>query len=258
MFDHLDSVIKAHAEREFPLESVGFVVRPDPAQPEQYVEVENISHKPLEDFAINQREGGEYMHWLPHLVAVVHSHPAPFSDAPSAFDIARQIDNYPVFFGIVHVRKPDEKPVASKPYYWGDGIPDVPLEGRPFRSGPTGTDGKGDCFALVRDYYRPKGLVLPDVPRDIDWYKTDPELYQRYAKQCGFERIGESSVREGDGFLMHIGKTKAWNHGGVYIGKNLILHHLENQLSMVQPLGHFRHLVQVWFRAPIPEKKSDA
>jgi cell wall-associated NlpC family hydrolase len=123
--------------------------------------------------------------------------------------------------------------VTRDPFWFGDEVPMPPLEGRSFRHGVT------DCFSLVRDYYRSeRGILLPYSPRDNAWWQDhrDPvsrevvfkaqNLYEDALAQLPFRKLRDSEPLEpGDGMLFAIRSATGANHGAVYVGDGMMLHH---------------------------------
>ena len=179
------------------------------------------------------------------MLAVVHSHPnGPL--APSAEDQGQQIATA-LPWGIVTT----DGVTASEPLWWGDGIPPPPIEGRDFRWGPAGTDGKGDCYALVRDWYRSeRGLVLRDYARDGAWQDENPLLYEEGWQAAGFRPVAEEDLQPGDGVLFAIRSQGKANHAGIYLGAGILLHHLENRLAERTTLAFWRPSILTFLRPP--------
>jgi cell wall-associated NlpC family hydrolase len=146
---------------------------------------------------------------------------------------------------------------VSRPFFWGDMLDPPPLLRRDFRHGPSGTDGSGDCYALIRDWYRmERQIVLPEFPRDDVWWaggQNGDNLYLNGFAKAGFTDIGRAAglrdPRLGDVFLVTI-RSKVPNHGGVYLGKGMIIHHPGKCLSIEKPLGEWVKLVSHWLRRP--------
>lgn len=225
-----------HAIRDYPNESCGAITAGG------YMPLENRSKRPREFFRCDDQiepllQAGE-------LLALIHSHPdGPV--APSEFDIQQQIV-MDVPWGIVAC----DAEAALPPYFWGDVLEPPPLLGRDFRYGPSGTDGRGDCAALVRDWYRlTRQIMLPEFPRADRCWIGKPDLYRDNLLAAGFTRIGGRSddPRDGDVVLMQIRHNEP-NHIAIFAGRGMILHHLENRLSRHEPLVRWLGHVTDWFR----------
>lgn len=231
------AAIQADAIARFPQEACGLVTTAG------YEPFPNIHETPetqfaMPDAALARLAAGD-------VLAVVHSHPdGPL--APSAED-QRQQSATALPWGIVST----DGVTASAPLWWGDGIPDVPIEGRDFRWGPSGTDGKGDCYALVRDWYRrERGLVLRDYARDGAWQQDHPLLYEQGWQAEGFRPIAEDSLQPGDAVLFAIRSQDRPNHAGIYLGAGILLHHLQNRLAERTTLAFWRPSILTFLRPP--------
>lgn len=224
--------IRAHAAAEYPKEACGIVAAG------QYVPMANVADDPLHDFRISERA------LLPYDVeAVVHSHPDG-PDEPTAADMSSQM-SMDVPFGLCVSHDGS----ADLPWFWG-GVPAVPLLGRSFRHGPSGTDGRGDCYALIKDWYaQERGIELPEFPRDNDWWRSGGNLYEEGFALAGFRAVQvDSEPLAGDVALITVPRSDVVNHAAVYIGDGLILHHLYNRLSVREPAGRWAEHVVRWVR----------
>jgi proteasome lid subunit RPN8/RPN11 len=237
------SKIQHHAQVEFPKECCGAVT------PEGYVPMVNRS--PTPDRAFDCRNDVAQIQAAGRLLAVVHSHPlGPMG--PSAWDM-RQQEAMGVPWGLVITNGGQ----VSLPFFWGDALTPPPLERRQFRHGPSGSDGKGDCYALIRDWYRlERQVILPEFPRDDSWWaggSSGDNLYMTGFQKAGFVDIGRTEglrgPEVGDVFLARV-RSQVPNHGGVYIGDGVILHHMGNCLSVKKPIGEWVKLVTNWLRRP--------
>lgn len=243
---------KAHAREAYPEEAVGFFTKTG-----GYLRVKNIHATPTEKFKTSP-EAFIQADMRFDVTAIIHSHPdGPFF--PSQDDMQGQIDtNLP--WGIIAT----DGDRVSDPFMWGDSLPIAPLIGREFMH------GIWDCYAIIRDTYRlgKEGMaaqdmpdwpfdpiVLPEVPRDDNWWsKDEDDHYQNHFAKFGFREIPMSDVQIGDIFLMKV-KSHKMNHGGVYVGNNLILHHLPARLSRREPCGMWARHAEKWIRY---EGKPDA
>lgn len=245
MFDPaILEAIKAHAISEYPQECVGVVTA------KGYFPLPNIAEDPegIQPAEIYRRRhflaGGNFKELLVagEILAFVHSHPdGPVW--PSMTDQAQQTA-MDVPWGLVACNHE----IATEPYFWGDMLPVSPLEQREFRTGPSGTDGKGDCGALVRDWFRVnRNVLLPDCPRDDVWFKRGGNLYLEHYSKCGFAPADREAPEVGDVALMQV-RSPVPNHAGIYVGEGLLFHHLEGRLSRVEPVGHWSKFITHWMR----------
>jgi cell wall-associated NlpC family hydrolase len=234
MFGHeVDFAIREHAKAEYPKESCGVIKNG------VYIPLVNRAENPKEEFdfdpAVLTEEG---------IQAIVHSHPDG-PDHPSRADMEQQMATG-LLWGLVCTDGKETTP----PWWWGPGVETPPLIGREFRHGPVGSDGKGDCYALVRDWYKINmGLELPEYPRDNQWWDTGEDMYRANFAASGFEPISLERIQIGDGILAHV-LSNVPNHAGVYVGNGLILHHLPNRLSREEPLMRWKNLITHVLRPP--------
>ena len=113
----------------------------------------------------------------------------------------------------------------------------APFKGREFCHGVL------DCYTLIQDWYRRElAMALPDFDRADGWWETraghEPQdLYMENFEQAGFVRVFGEPQRH-DVLLMQVRSDRA-NHGAVYTGNGLMLHHLHGQLSEEIVYGHY-------------------
>lgn len=228
--------IQAHAMREYPKEACG-VLTPDGYRP-----LINCHPEPQKNFDCGDAVAELVIKDL--VRAVVHSHVDRNLGPSSADIIQQQAMNIP--WGITLT----DGESAWKPYFWGDMIPPPPLIGRKFRHGPSGTDGRGDCYALIRDFYRMElGIRLVEGPRDDVWWENGQDLYNDNFERAGFviSPDGARNPQRGDVLLIHESGPVA-HHAGVYVGGGLFIHHLSNRLSRKEPTGPYLPVIERWLR----------
>ena len=247
MFEHFHDQMKKMATEAYPKEGCALITRE-----RGFYVVPNISTEPEKSFEIGKRVLTSA--YKDGLLAVVHSHPDG-PDCPSEADMTGQLST-----GVPWVILSTDGTACTTPFAFGDGVPTPELVGRPFRHGVT------DCYSIIRDYYKIHHKVtLKEFARDWEWWLPDKDeagniiqepddLYSKGFKKAGFKVITESEVQVGDVFLAQL-RAKTPNHGGVYLGNGLILHHLTSfapvditRLSMREPLNRWQKFITHWLR----------
>lgn len=152
------------------------------------------------------------------VLAVIHSHPFT-APVPSQADLLG-IERSDLPWWIVNPRtsswSAELRPSGYK----------APLIGREW------VWAVSDCWTLVRDWYAEQGLQLPDWQRPLtpEEFEADP-LFDRYWSDAGFRELdSDEDLQPGDALLMGI-SGPGLNHVGVYIGDQLLLHHIRGRLS---------------------------
>lgn len=210
-----------HALAEMPRESCGLVVVHSGR--EGYWPCKNIAEKQSqfimdpEDYARAEDSGD--------ILAVVHSHPNASARPSEADRVGCELSGLP--WHIVSV------PAGAWERFEPSGYK-APLIGRPF------VHGVLDCYSLIRDWYRENRAVeLPDFDRAEEWWAKGGNLYIDHFSDAGFSPLGAGEVlAPGDVILMQM-RSSVVNHAAIYLGHDVILHHLMNRLSCREIYGGY-------------------
>lgn len=268
MFErHVAMAAHAHGRAEYPREAVGLVVDG------HYVACENVAADPKNGFEI---DNGLIVQYGSSLQALIHSHPEDWP-VPTAVDM-RQQQAMGLPWGIYAVRADDAGKTGGEPLncsqviWFGDGAAKEPVfangRGRGF------IHGHQDCVSTVLDWHRLQGIEMPEPPRDWGWWleRKDPvtgavtpagDLYRDNFEAYGFERVDGPIV--GAVGMVALGRhgepgkiakpVLIPNHAAVYLGNNLILHHLTamkpidlTRLSMRDPAVRRGNIEPIWVR----------
>lgn len=111
---------------------------------------------------------------------------------------------------------------------------ELPLLERPF------VLGHFDCWGLVMSYYRQTyGIELHDYRVDYPWWENDypDNFYQDCWYECGFREF-DGPPKPSDMVIMQVQADK-WNHAGILLEGNMLLHHLYGHLSQRVPYGGY-------------------
>lgn len=193
-----------HAKQCGEDECCGFVI-----DNKMYIPCKNVSDDSKNYFEIstddwiNVEEQGS-------ITAVVHSHPNGLpilSEADQIFQQQTAVDWWLVCDNQIHKFRYMQ-----------------PLIGREFQH------GVNDCYTLFRDAYHLCGFDFPNFHRYDGWWDNGQNLYLDNMESNGFCQVSISGLQEGDVILFSL-NSKAVNHAAIYIGNNLILHHLPKRLS---------------------------
>lgn len=239
--DKLKKAVQHAAIAAYPNELCGFIVG------DEFYEVENKHPFPKESFGVDPAVWREYEKEATYFI---HSHP-DWYPCPSEEDMQQQIaSNLP--WGIVG----SNGTAASEIIFFGDQLERTPIDKRTFVHGVT------DCYDLIRDWCLfNRSIRLPQFPRSWEWWeKAGSDLYKdNFSKakfrKLPFEATMSTGPEVGDVFLASIGKHNKLNHGGIYIGNGLALHHLTSRLPVdptrvvrTDPVNRWSNYLRLWLR----------
>lgn len=223
--DNIQAAIVAHAQQQAPRECCGLLV--ELADGLGYWPCRNRATLPNQ-FEIHEEDWAAAED-LGEIKKIVHSHITQNSRPSQADYYGCEASGLP---WLIYSLATDE---FTEFHPTGQNLK-APLIGREF------VWGIYDCATLVRDYYRENlGIVLPDCERyDYNFWQHGLCLRDKYL-ELGFSQLPpEEPPQENDIFLMQVRSPTA-NHAAIYLGKNVILHHLENQLSARATYGGYWH-----------------
>jgi len=101
----------------------------------------------------------------------------------------------------------------------------APLVGRQWAHGSL------DCYSLLQDYYKEKlNIDLPNFDRNFEWWLKGEDLYSKNFELSGFRVIDPKEIQLHDIILMQL-RSPVINHGGVFIGDRMFIHHIHRRLS---------------------------
>lgn len=201
--------------------------------------VTNIADDTTKEFRVSSSDMQQAL--TENLLAVIHSHP-DFEPYPSEADMHSQLA-VDVTYGICATDGVN----ASNINYWGGGIEKAPLLGRGF------IHGIQDCYSLIKDYYKSElNIELNEFPRSWQWWNNGQDLYSLNVESEGFIRVYEPEI--GDMIFMQI-RSKVPNHGAVYVGNDLIMHHItstkavdETRISTQEPIFRYQNFITHYYR----------
>jgi proteasome lid subunit RPN8/RPN11 len=236
----LQDEIRAHAERAYPGEACGLLVKTSTGR--QYVPCTNRAKSDRENFQIDERDQAAAED-LGEVLAIIHSHPDKAPTPSMADRVSCELHELP--WGIVGW------PGGEFEWFTPSGF-EAPLLGRDF------SHGLLDCWGACRDWYaREGGLQLPNFERHDLWWEDEkgPSLYEDNFKAAGFYEVEEA--RRGDMLVLQvptIGRPCFHpNHAAIYLGDNphfaseqapalggsgpFIYHHMPGRLSSREVYG---------------------
>ncbi|WP_290889355.1 C40 family peptidase [Arenimonas sp.] len=210
--DAATAAIRAHAAQVYPRECCGLLLRHGAAI--SYAPCRNLATAPEEQFILDPEAWALAEDTADSIEAIVHSHPNASANPSMADRVMCERTGLPWLV----IGWPSGALVWCDPCGF-----EAPLIGREF------THGVLDCYTLVRDWYwREHRIQLPDFPRTDLWWERDEDLYLDNFAAAGFVEV--TDLQPGDGLLMQVLSLKV-NHAAVYLGDNVMLHHLYGRLS---------------------------
>lgn len=217
MNDQTRGLILEHAKREYPREACGLILNVH--GDEVYWPCRNLAENRKdfvmspEDYAAGEDQGD--------VLAVVHSHPDTSANPSQADLVSCESTGLP--WHIMSIPGESWRTIQPSGYR-------APLIGREFSYGIL------DCFTLIRDWFREeRDIHLMDFDRPEEWWNRGGDLYMENFSKAGFEPVNDE-IQRGDVILMQI-RAPVANHAAVYLGNNLMLHHLINRLSCREVYG---------------------
>jgi len=165
--------------------------------------------------------------------AYLHTHPIPSNEplVPSMLDM-QMFASSDKPQGIMNYCSHND---VVNPVFWHSSIQptEESLLGRHYRWGDYGSDGKGDCFAVIMDWFKiNKGYEFPIIPRDF--YDRNGYYYTLNFQGLGTIKPADSPLEIGDLIVIRVGRQG--EHAGVYVGDGLMLHHPMNGVSRLTPV----------------------
>lgn len=156
------------------------------------------------------------------ILAVVHSH-IGVNPNPSQADLI-EIEKHKLPYLIMNY------PLNTYTFTEPSGYK-APYVGRQFVHGIT------DCYAMLVDYYkRELGLDIKDYKRNPEWWIKGDNLYLENYEDAGFVKVDD--LQPHDVIIMQVASPVP-NHCAIYLGDNIILHHVMGRVSSRDVYGGY-------------------
>lgn len=231
---------KAHTVACYPQEACGLLVNGS------FIPTPNSALEPTKTFRIDP------LHYVKAAAmgtvqAVLHSHPYALTDRhlyppewPSTPDMEAWLaNNLP--WGICAT---DGEGITQ--LVWLDENNPAPLIGREF------IHGINDCYSLIRDEFKTRGITLKNFARGYGWWETGANLYDDNFTVAGFTTIPMEEATVGDVLLFKV-RSAVTNHAAVITDTNEILHHLFHRLSGHDKLSKWTRVINRAIRYTRPQ-----
>lgn len=236
-----EHIIK-YAVDQSPNEACGFIIKNT-----EYIFMPCTNHSPTpeKEFKLSGKDFIKAS-LIGKIECIIHSH----NNSPwvSKEDIIEQT-KHNIPFGVVFLSNGG----YSHMVFWGDSLPVQDLLSRQF------IHGVYDCYGLVRDFFRKEHRILLDnCPREMGWWshkrdddgniitKAENLLIDGVLNQ-GFVEVGIIDIKPNDVLFFKI-MGRYSNHSAIYLGNDLMLHHLFGKLSCREPLGQYKRFLTNIFR----------
>lgn len=222
MREKLISEIRAHVAAEYPNEACGLIVETGTGQ--RFIPCRNIAENMAETFTLSP---DDYLAAIEvgDVIMVIHSHPDVVQLVPSEMDRV-QCDHSCVEWGIMS---------------WPDGdFCTLSPRGDRELAGRRWVLGHADCWSLIMDYYRMEhGIAVNNYSVDREWWVDGKEnLYDDNWLAEGFVEVDANSMQPGDMIMMRV-QAPVTNHAAIYLGDNIMVHHMFGNLSARVPYGKY-------------------
>ena len=228
MREKTKAAIMAHAEHEYPLECCGVICQK--SRVEKYFPCRNIlppadkkENGPEFGFILSPEDYADAEDWG-EIIAIVHSH-TNATTQPSERDM-NLCDVTKLPWVIASWPEGDIRTLNPRG--------DRPLTGRWFDL------GYADCWSLICDYFRLEHAIsLHNYSVDYHWWEKEytDNFYHDNWYDCGFREF-DGPTKEGDMVIMQV-QADRWNHAGILVGNNMLLHHMYGQISQKVPYGGY-------------------